>query len=267
MFFLLGRTLRRLSFWARRDQLSRELTAELDLHLQLKETAEREKGRGDRASEESRRDMGNMTMAKEESRDMWGFISIDDLLHDVRYALRMFGRNPGFASIAVLSLALGIAGNTAIFSIINTLLIKPLPFKEPSRLIRITGLYPKAILGYFQQRSRTLDIAFVSPGSEFNLTGVGPASRIRGSETSANFFSVIGATVERGRTFQRDENRPGNNSVIILSRELWNAKFNGDPNVLGRTITLNGINRRIIGITPASFISFNGRGILDSGEN
>ncbi len=253
MFYVLGRTWRRLSFWARRDQLSRELAEELELHVQLIKKTEREQGRADTAPDESRRDMGNLTLAKEESRDMWGFKSIDDLLHDIRYALRMFGRNPGFAGIAVLSLALGIAGNTAIFSIINTLLIKPLPFQEPSHLMRITGLYPKAILGYFQQRSRTLDIAFVSPGSEFNLTGVGPASRIRGSETSANFFSVIGATVERGRTFERGEDRPGNDGVVVLSRELWKAKFNGDPNILGRTVTLNGVNRRVIGITPASF--------------
>lgn len=184
---------------------------------------------------------------------MWGFVSIDNLLHDVRYALRMFRRNPAFSSIAILSLALGIAGNTAIFSIINTLLIKPLPFEEPSRLMRITQLYPKAILEYFQQHSKTMDIAFVSPGSEFNLTGVGPASRITGSETSANFFSVIGAAVERGRTFVHGEDRPGNDGVVILSRALWRAQFNGDPDILSRTITLNGINRRVIGITPTSF--------------
>lgn len=184
---------------------------------------------------------------------MWGFALIDDLLRDIRYATRSFGRNPGFASTAILSLALGIAGNTAIFSIINTLLIKPLPFEEPNRLMRITQLYPKAILEYFQQRSKTMDIAFVSPGSEFNLTGVGPASRITGSETSANFFSVIGAQVERGRTFERGEDRPGNDGVLILSHELWKAKFNANPDILGRTITLNGMNRRVIGITPASF--------------
>jgi predicted permease len=165
----------------------------------------------------------------------------------------MFGRSPAFAGIAILSLALGIAGNTAIFSIIDALLIKPLPFHEPSRLMRITQLYPQAILEYFQRRSKTMDIAFVSPGSEFNLTGVGPASRITGSATSANFFSVLGAGVERGRTFERGEDRPGNDGVVILSRELWRAKFNADPDILGRTITLNGINRRIVGITPASF--------------
>lgn len=253
MFYVLGRIWRRVCFWAARDKLSQELAEELELHLQLKEAAERENGRAHISVEESRREMGNLTLAKEESREMWGFVSVDNALHDIRYALRIFKRNPGFASIAILSLALGIAGNTAIFSIINTLLIEPLPFHEPNRLMRITQLYPKAILEYFQQRSKTMDIAFVSPGSEFNLTGVGPASRIAGSETSANFFSVLGATVERGRTFELGEDRPGKDGVIIISHELWRDKFHENSDVLGRTIALDGINRRVIGITAANF--------------
>ena len=237
----LGRIGRRLLFWARRDQLARELGEELELHLQMKQV------------EGSGHEMGNLTLAKEESRDVWGFIWIDNLIHDIRYALRMFRRNPGFSCIAILSLALGIAGNTAIFSIINTLLVKPLPYHEPDRLMRITELYPKAILEYFEQRSRTMDIAFVSPGFEANLTGVGPASRIAGSETSANFFSVLGATVERGRTFQPGEDRPGNDGVVILSHELWRSTFHSDPDILGRAVTLEGFNRRVIGITQSGF--------------
>lgn len=241
MFHVWGRIWRRLLFWARRDRLGRELDEELELHLQLKR------------AEGSGQGIGNLTLAKEESRDMWGFAWIDHLVHDMRYALRIFRRNPGFSCIAILSLSLGIAGNTAIFSIINTLLIKPLPYHEPSRLMRITQLYPKAILEYFGQRSRTMDIAFVSPRLEVNLTGVGPASRIAGSETSANFFSVLGATVERGRTFQPGDDRPGNDGVVILSHELWKDGFHSDPDILGRAVTLAGINRRVIGITPSDF--------------
>jgi len=250
MFYVVGRTWRKILFWVRRDRLNQELAEELELHCYLKGKVDRE---ARKTPEETRREMGNLTLAKEESRDVWGFVSLDNLLRDIRYALRAFRRNPAFASIAIFSLALGIAGNTAIFSIIDTLLIKPLPFREPDRLVRITQLYPKALLEYFQQRSQTMDIAFVSPGSEFNLTGVGPASRITGSEISANFFTVIGASVERGRTFESGEDRPGNDGLIILSHELWRAKFNGDPAIIGRTITLNGIDRRVIGVMPASF--------------
>ena len=238
---VLGRIGRRLLFWARREQLERELAEELEFHLWLKEADGR------------RQDMGNMTLAREESRDMWGFVWIDNLVQDISYALRVFRRNPGFASITIFSLALGIAGNTAIFSIINTLMIKPLPYYEPSRLLRITQLYPKAILDYFREHSKTMDIAFVNPGSEFNLTGLGPASRITGSETSANFFSVLGATVERGRTFEAREDRPGDDGVVVISHEFWRGKFGGDLDILGRTIALDGVNRRVIGITAAGF--------------
>lgn len=241
MLQVCGRIGRRVWFWAQRGRLERELAEEMDFHVHLKQ------------SEGSSQGMGNLTLSKEESRDMWGFVWIDNLLHDIRYALRIFGRNPGFASIAILSLALAIGGNTAIFSIINTLLIKPLPFHEPSRLMRITELYPKAILEYFQQRSRTMDIAFVSPGSEFNLTGVGPASRITGSETSANFFSVLGAAVERGRTFKAGEDRPGNDAVVIISQELWNNRFHRNSDILGQSIVLDGVNRQVIGIAPGGF--------------
>jgi len=253
IFNRLGRTGRRLLLWVRRDRLAQDLAEELELHLHLKQANQRDQGSTHASAEQIRREMGNMTLAKEESRDMWGFVSVDSLLHDIRYALRIFTRNPGFASIAILSLALGIAGNTAIFSIVNTLLIKPLPFREPSRLVRITQLYPKAIFEYFQQHTKTMEIAFVSPASEFNLTGIGPASRIAGSETSANFFSVLGATAERGRTFEPGEDRPGNDGVVVLSHELWRTKFHADPNILDRTITLSGINRRVVGVAPASF--------------
>jgi predicted permease len=253
MFGVLGRIARRISFWMVRDKLSQELDEELRLHIQLKQAAEGEVGEASFAVNRSRREMGNLTLAKEESRDMWGFTSVDHVLHDIRYAIRVLGRNPSFASITILSLALGIAGNTAIFSVINSLLIRPLPFHEPSRLMRITQVYPKALFERFQQHSKTMDIAFVSPGLEFNLTGIGPASRITGSETSANFFSVLGATVEKGRTFDPGEDRPGNDGVIILSWDLWKSKFASNPETVGRTIILDGINRRVIGIASANF--------------
>ena len=234
MFFLW----RKFTFLWRRAQLERDLKEELELHAALAQ---------DRAV------MGNMTLAQEESRDMWGFRAIEHLLQDVRYALRVFTKNLGFSSVAIISLALGIAGNTAIFSIVNALLIRPLPFHEPDRLVRITNLHPKALLEYFQQHSRTMDIAFVGPGAEINLTGQGPAMRVTASETSANLFSVLGVTVERGRAFASDEDRPGKDGVVILSHELWRTKFRQDPNIVGRTITLGGMNRRVAGIASASF--------------
>jgi predicted permease len=254
MFPFLIRAWRKLAFLRRREQLSRELAEELELHLQLKQTdAEARDMPAHVAVAEARREMGNITLAKEESSDIWAFLSIEQLLYDIRYALRSLRTNLGFSTAAVLSLALGIAGTTAIFSIINTLLIRPLPFVEPSHLVRVTELYPKAILEYFRRHLKTMDVASISPGFELNLTGEGPTVRTTASETSANFWFVLGASVERGRAFNDNEERPGQDGVVILSHELWKTKFQGDPDVVGRTIMLGGVNRRIIGVAPASF--------------
>ncbi|HEY6990518.1 MAG TPA: ABC transporter permease [Bryobacteraceae bacterium] len=224
-------------FWWRRAQLERELREELEFHAELTRDARR---------------MGNLTLAQEQSREFWSFSAVEHLLQDARYALRGLRKAPGFSLVAILSLALGIAGSTAIFSIVNALLLRPLPFREPERLLRITNLHPKAILAYFQQRCRTLEIASVSPGFELNLTGEGPPTRITGSVVSVNLFSLLGVHAERGRTFEVSEERPGQDGVAILSHRLWKNKFDG-ADVIGRTIALAGVPRRVVGVLPANF--------------
>jgi putative ABC transport system permease protein len=237
---------RRIVFRWRRAELERELSEELDFHLSLKQN---ENGDNGLISKQ----MGNITRAKEESRDMWSFLAVERLWQDVRYALRVFRRNPGFTAVAALSLALGIGGNAAVFSLVNTLLIRPLPYFEPHRLVRITEVYPKAAFVEFRQRSRTMDLASVSSGSEFNLTGEGEAVRLFGSASSVNLFSVLGVQPERGRGFEAGEDRPGRDAVVILSQSLWKNKFGGDPQILGRSISLNGTDRRVVGVMPPGF--------------
>ena len=140
---------------------------------------------------------------------MWSFLALERLCQDLRYAARMFVRSPGFTAVAISSLALGIGGNAAVFSLVNTLLIRPLPYPEPDRLVRITESYPKAAFVVFKEKSRTMDVAAVSPGSEFNLTGQGEAVRLFGSAASANLFSVLRSPVERGRSFEPFEDQLG----------------------------------------------------------
>ena len=181
---------------------------------------------------------------------MWSF---EKLWQDGRFAGRMFRRSPGLTAIAVLSLAIGIGGNAAIFSLVDGLLVRPLPYRAPDRLLRLTGIYPRAAVPVFQQRSRTMEIAAVSPGSEYNLTGRGEAIRIFGSGVSANFFSVLGTSVAQGRVFEPGEDLPGRDSVALISDGLWKSKFGADPAIVGRVITLNGRNRQIVGIMPAGF--------------
>ena len=165
----------------------------------------------------------------------------------------MYGRTPVFTAISVLSLALGIGGNAAMFSLVNALLVRPLPYRQPDRLVRVTGIYPRAAVPFFQGQSHTMDIAAVSPGSEFNLTGHGPATTVTGSMTSPDFLSVLGASVARGRSFHPGEDSPGRDNVVIVSDALWKDRFGGDPSALGRVVRLNGIDREIVGVMPAGF--------------
>jgi predicted permease len=190
---------------------------------------------------------------QEVSGSMLTFAKFDELLQDLRYAVRLFWRTPVFTVVAVLSLGMGIGGNAAMFSLVDKLLVQPLPYFQPDRLARVTGIFPRAAVPFFQQQSRTLDVAAVSLGSDYTLTGQGEALRIVGSAASANLFSVLGAAVARGRAFQPGEDFPGRDAVVILSASLWRNKFGSDPAVLGRVINLNGIHREIIGIMPPSF--------------
>ncbi|HMF78508.1 MAG TPA: ABC transporter permease [Bryobacteraceae bacterium] len=235
------RAWRKLLYRLRRAQLEAELAEELEFHR-----SQLDSGQGGLQ-------MGNITRAKEESRDMWSFLRLERLWQDLRYAARLFGRTPGFTMVAVLSLALGIGGNASMFSLVNTLLVRPLPYHEPGRLLRMTGVYPRAALPVFQQQSSSMDVASASPGSACNLTGEGEAIRVVESNTSANFLSVLGAAVARGRAFEPGENTPGRDQVVILSNSLWKTKFRGDPAIVGRSIAVEGVNRQIVGVMPPAF--------------
>ncbi len=184
---------------------------------------------------------------------MWSLTSLERLAQDLRYAARMFVHNPAFVAIAVLSMALGIGGNAAVFSLVNTLLIRPLPYPQPDELLRITKVYPKAALPMFQEQSRAMDIASASPGSDFNLTGMGKTVRVMGSSVSANLFSVLRAPVALGRSFETGEQRPGADRIVILSHGLWMTEFAGDPEIIGTMITLNGVSRQVVGVMPSAF--------------
>lgn len=243
-----------LIFRLQRTQLDRELNEELETHRLLKEEELRRRGLGaESAAEISRSEMGNITFHKEECRNMWTFLSLERLLQDLRYAARIFRRTPVFTAVAVLSIALGIGGNAAMFSLVNALLVRPLPYSAPERLVRITGIYPRAAVPFFQQRSRALQVAGVSTGSEMNLTGQGTAIRVIASSASCNFLEVLGASVARGRGFERGEDVPGRDAIALISDSLWKEKFSSDPDIVGRLVTLNGIHRQIAGVMPGGF--------------
>jgi putative ABC transport system permease protein len=187
---------------------------------------------------------------------------MNTLWQDLRYGARMLWKSPNYTLIAIITLALGIGANTAIFSVVNAVLLRPLPFKEPDRLmiVRETKLpqFPEfsASPGNFldwKAQNTVFERLVAMTGSSFNLIGKGDPERLRGMFVSEGFFALFGAMPQLGRDFLPEEDQPGRNFVVMLSNGLWVRGFGGDPNIVNQAITLNGQSYTVIGVMPASF--------------
>jgi predicted permease len=189
---------------------------------------------------------------------------MESLLQDIRYGIRTLAKNPGFTAVAVLTLALGIGANTAIFSVVENVLLRPLPYPQPGNLVQIwntyppqaprTGLSPGDYADWRQQNASFSEMggyAHISQG--FNLTGEGEPQRVLVSYASAGLFPMLGIQLAAGRYFVPEEDRAGSSPVVILSHHLWRSRFGGDPAVVGRTITLDNQRYTVTGVLPADF--------------
>jgi len=183
-------------------------------------------------------------------------------LQDIQYGVRTLRRNSGFTAIAILTLALGIGANTAIFSVVNAVLLRPLPFAQPERLVQLwetetaVPVAPLTAPDYAEWRAQNQtfdDMALFSWPESFNMTGAGEPERILGINTQANFFSLLGAMPLRGRTFSDGEDQAGRNHIVVLSYGLWQRRFGGAPDALQKEIEINGERYRVVGIMPAEF--------------
>jgi len=175
------------------------------------------------------------------------------LWQDIRYSVRMLAKNPGFSAVAILTLALGIGANTSIFSLVDGILLQPLPYSDPKQLVSVTGSYPRGAFVAMRSQVHTLEVATYAEGHEFNLTGRGEPVRLAGTFVSAELFSVLGARPERGRTFYPGEDAAEQDNYVILSHALWQQRFLGDPAIVGRSIELEGVSRQVVGVMPESF--------------
>src|SRR5215211_5135963 len=186
-----------------------------------------------------------------------------DLLHDLRYAVRLQRKNPGFTIVAVIALALGIGANTAIFSVVNTVLLRPLPYKDPEGLVMVwedatKQGYPRetpAAANFVDWRDQNQvfeGMAAISDES-FNLTGAGDPERLEGRRVSANLFPLLGVDPQIGRVFSVSEDQSGSQRVVLLSYRLWHRRFGGDPGIVGKSLTLNGEIYTVVGVMPARF--------------
>src|SRR5437868_7329490 len=160
------------------------------------------------------------------------------LFQDIRFGFRMLLKSPGFTAVAVVTLALGIGANTAIFSLVNGILLRPLPYSHPEQLVSITGTYPRGAFAALRQQARTMDVATYAEGHEFNLTGLGEPVRLTGTLVSAELFTVLGSQPELGRTFYRGEDTAGQDDYVVLSHALWQRRFGSDTSIVGRSIEI-----------------------------
>jgi putative ABC transport system permease protein len=260
----LGELGRRLLFLLRRDRFDRDLAREIAGHLEMQAEEHREGGMNDvEARQAASRQFGNATLLRESSRDAWGWAWLDRLGQDLRYALRTCRRNPAFAAITVAVLALGIGGNTAIFSLANALVINPFPYPESDRLVTVesrleggewtTG--PVGIFFAFREQATLFDAVAAFGWDRSNVAGEGlpgldAPQRLIGGRGSASFLRVLGVAPVLGRFFNTDEDRPNGPPVVVLGYSMW-QRFGGRPDILGHTLTLNGRPHTIIGVMPA----------------
>lgn len=255
---------RRLRMLFRREQFDHDMDDEMRVHLELREKEYAQNGFSpEEAHMAARKNFGNALAIREVSHDSWGWAWLEHFAQDLRFAFRMFAKNPTFTAVAILTLALGIGANTAIFSVVYGVLLQPLPYKDASRLVVLNETTPRVgtvsvsypnFLDWRQQCHAFSQIAAVNDVG-FNLAGVTQPENISGEAVSPNFLSMMGVKPFLGRDFEASEEKPGTPPVVLLSYELWQSHMGSDRNAIGRTITLDGRSFTIVGVLPRSFRS------------
>ena len=248
-----------------RENFDAALEDEMQLHRELR--AREILGEGvsaNEAREFARQRFGNSLQLREESRDMWGWSWLENIFRDLRYALRMLRKNPGFTAVAILTIALGIGVNTAVFSVVNAALVKSLPYPNADRLVHLWETYQghsiasqrEASWPNYQdwlQRYHAFDGMAGYWFTPYNVTDNGQPAMLPGGGVTSAFFTVLGIHPSLGRTFAASDEQPGAGHVAILSNGLWLRRFGGDPEVIGRSIDLSGVNFTVIGVLPKDF--------------
>ena len=250
--------------------VSRRRRAEQDLNDELQafvDMAAADQIRGGVAPAEARRqvvlELGGLEQAKERVRTARHGAWLDDAGRDVSYGLRTLRRSPMFTTVALLTLALGIGATTAIFTLVRSVLLRPLPFPDPEALYVISHaspgprwLYPdmsdRGYLG-FREATRAFQTLATFTSAECTLTGAGDATRLHGAAVTTDFFRVLGVNAAAGRTFGPEDDGPGNDKIVLIGDGLWRSRFGADPGLVNRTMTLNGEPYRVVGILPAGF--------------
>ncbi|MGA2329764.1 MAG: ABC transporter permease [Bryobacteraceae bacterium] len=252
---------RRLLNLFQRAEISQAIDDELQFHIDERVDELIVQGFSEpEARRLAHRQFGNATLYKERTRELDLCRTIESVIEDIRYAARSLRHAPAFAGAAVATLALGIGATAAIYSVVRTVWLRPLPFTAPNRVVRIwetnlplgIGTFSASIPNFisWRERSSSFDSLVALQGRSANLTGQADPERVVSLAVTARFFDTLGIRPVRGRSFAPDEDAPGHGRVVMLSERLWRQRYGGDPGLIGRTIPLNRENRTVIGIAP-----------------
>ncbi len=255
-----------MSIWRRLFRTRRmdaELDEELRVHLSMAQRDRLDRGESEAAANVSvRREFGNTLLVKETTRGTWGWTALENLVRDLRHALRQLKKHPGFTAVAIGTLALGIGSTTAMFSVVKGVLLEPLQYRDPSRLFLAYAHFP--LLSWqkgpvnarhfheWRTRCRACESVALLEGVAFGVAGRGEPRRVPGLRVSANLFRTLGVVPALGRDFLPEEELPGRSDVVLLSDALWRDLFARDPSAVGQSLNLDGVFVRIVGIMPAS---------------
>jgi predicted permease len=243
----------------RRDAVLHDIDDELRSHLEMEADANREVGMSDEdADRAARKSFGNLGSIKDRAYEVRGGGFMETLLQDLRYGIRLLLKHPGFTLVAVATLAIGIGANTAIFSIVNAVLLRPFPFPQPDQIVMVSEgaggnvSYPN-FADWKDDRNLFASTSAVRGDESYNFTGGGEPERLQGRLVSAGFLSTLKVNPVLGHDFTPDDDRPGAVPKVLLSHVFWNRRFNADPAIVGRPITLNNQSYTVAGVLPRDF--------------
>ncbi len=249
----------------RDDERQRALEQEIASHLNMSQQDRQDRGESpEQAAQSARREFGNVALVEHVTRDQWRGRWFDESIQDIRFAIRTLRKSPGFTAIAILTLALGIGANTSLFSVVNAVLLNPIPYPHPEQLVMLHESKPNFRAGSisypnfrdWQHDNHSFSSVAIMRGTSFTLTGLGEAEEIRAQFISSDFFPLLGVQPVIGRFFGPGEDEIGAPPIVLVSANFWQRKLSGSPDAIGRTLNLDGKAYTIVGVAPANFDLF-----------
>jgi len=253
-----------VQWWKRiigQKQLYSELSRDIQEHLdeKVEELVGGGMSRTD-ATHTARLEFGNVTLVEQDSRETWRWNSLESFLADVRFGARTLRKSRGFTTVAILTLALGIGATTAIFSVIHSVLLNPLPMADPAHAVMVRetwrNVFPALSIGNFasvRRQNASFSSMCAMQGASFNLATQQNPVRVEGEIATADCFTTLGVAPIAGRTFTREEDQPGGQKVVVVSERLWRKRLSADPSIVGQLLRINGATYTVVGIMPRSF--------------